>query len=114
MTKLSEKYAEMKETKTPKFNFPASVEIDYRRNQYQFRVIFTENSGQQFPTEWLWNTKWFDDSNQKAIDAKLQKVEDYLDQEIKRSIQQSINEQRRKDYRKQRAEAKIERLFNRF
>jgi len=108
--KICEKYDELEIAKTPKFHFPVSVKINYKWSRYKFQVTFIENNGQPFTTKWLWNIKWFDKDNQKTIEAKLKRVEDYIDQELKRNIHLSLIESKHEQH----IEAKINSLFARY
>ena len=114
MTRISEAYKQQKTIETPKFSFPVDVKIDYKWNEYKFQLTFTEKSGQLFITDWLWNSEWFDKSNQKIITEKLKRVERYIDQELKRNIDLALAESRRESMRKQHIETKINRLFEKY
>jgi transposase len=114
MTKISETYNQQETIETLKFSYLVSVKIEYKWNEYKFRITFTENSGQPFTTKWLWNNEWFNKTNQKTITEKLKRVEGYMDQELKRNIQLSLMETRRESMRKQHIEAKINRLFDKY
>ena len=105
--KISEKYDLLETAKTPRFSFPVGVKIEYKLKDYRFRATFTENSGQPFTTNWLWNIGLFDIDNKKAIEEKLEQVENYINQELQRNIDVGLMESRRI----RNVEAKINRLF---
>jgi hypothetical protein len=108
---ISEKYRELTKVETVKRKFPADVKVETKWFDTQFRVVFTESSGQEFSTDWLWNHKYWNERNQLVIDAKLKRVEKYLVQELDRNIELSLRESRIQSMRKQHIESKINRLF---
>ena len=109
---ISEKYMKVTKIETSKRKFPADVKVETKWCDTQFRVVFTESSGQGFSTDWLWNHKYWNESNQLVIDAKLKRVEKYLLQELDRNIQLSLRESRIQSMRKQHIASKINRLFD--
>jgi hypothetical protein len=109
---ISEKYMKVTKIETSKRKFPADVKVETKWCDTQFRVVFTESSGQGFSTDWLWNHKYWNKSNQLVIDAKLKRLENYLLQELDRNIQLSLRESRIQSMRKHHIESKINRLFD--
>jgi hypothetical protein len=107
---ISEKFAQLKETKTSKFGYPVTVRTEFAWNHTKFRIIFT-GSRQKFMTDWLWNTEFFDKKNTLMINSKLKRVECYIQQELERNNEITVSDLRRFSIRKKYLQNKLNRLF---
>lgn len=108
MVKISERYKGHPVVKTGQYKFPLDASVLYGFKNLKFQVIFLSKDGQRFETPWLWNFEGFNEKNQRVIDRQIEDAEEAVHLALKRSINNDLRQVRRR----QMAEAKIERLFD--
>lgn len=104
--KISDLYRQIEEVKTPEFQFPLTVAVDFSRFKRYFWITFTDATGDEHKTIKLKNSKFKNKSNKVFLETELKIIEETINR-------RTINKIRKDRYENSYWERRIHKTLNR-